>query len=696
MIVLIVAGAIPREIGNLQNLEVLNVCTNNLTGPIPFEIFNISTIREIAMPFNKLTGHLPSNLGFFLPKLQHLYLASNKLSGTIPSSISNASQLTKLDLSSNSFSGLIPKSLGNLWLLEWLNLAGNNLTIDSSTPELNIFSSLSNLKYLWALDLSNNLLNDILPSSIGNLSTSLQYLRINNCNIKGIIPIDIGNLSNLIALFLKTNELVGPIPTIVGRLHKLQVLALSNNRLEGPIPYELCHLESLYKIFFDGNEISGSIPACLNNLTLLRYLYLDSNHLTSVIPLSLWSLKDILEVNLSSNSLRGPLSLEIGNMKVLRQLELSRNQLSGHIPTTIGSLKDLTNLSLANNRLEGSIPKSFGELVSLEFLDLSSNNLSGEIPKFLEAVLQLKYLNLSFNRLQGEIPVAGPFMSFTAASFMSNDGLCGAPRLHVPPCKASDPRPKRTAAAHILKYVLPTIGLTMLMVTLVLWWTRRSKRNMKIPVEENPLPLSALRRIAQQELLQATKGFSASNLLGKGSFGTVYQGRLSDGMIVAIKVFDLVVEGAFKSFDTECGILRNIRHRNLLKIINTCSNMDFKAFVMEYMPKGNLEKWLYSQDHCLSILQRLNIMINVASALEYLHYGYSIPIVHCDLKPNNILLDEDLVAHVADFGIAKLLGDGDSMMQTMTLATIGYMAPGDVFTLQLELESLKFYSCILE
>jgi LRR receptor-like serine/threonine-protein kinase FLS2 len=681
MIVHIMAGAIPREIGNLQNLEALTVDVNNLTGPIPFEIFNISTIREISMPLNELIGHLPSNVGFFLPNLQHLYLDGNKLSGTIPSSISNASQLTKLDLSSNSFSGLIPKSLGNLWLLERLNLAGNNLTIDSSTPEFNIFSSLSNLAYLRALDLSNNLLNDILPSSIGNLSTSLQGLYISNCNIKGIIPIDIGNLSNLMILSLGINEFVGPIPTTVGRLHKLQALNLYDNKLEGPIPYELCHLESLYKMSFDGNEISGPIPACLNNLTLLRYLYLDSNQLTSVIPLSLWSLTYILEVGLSSNSLSGPLSLEIGNMKVLRVLKLSRNQLSGHIPTTIGSLKDLANLSLADNRLEGSIPESFGELVSLEFLDLSSNNLSGEIPKSLEAVLQLKYLNLSFNRLQGEIPVVGPFVNFSAASFMSNDGLCGAPRLHVPPCKASDPRPKRTTAAHIVKYVLPTIGLTMLIVTLVLVWTRHRKRNMKIPVEENPLPLATRRRISQQKLLQATEGFSVSNLLGKGSFGSVYQGRLSNGMIVAIKVFDLVVEGAFKSFDIECEVLRNIRHRNLLKIIRTYSNMDFKAFVMEYMPNGNLEKWLYSQDRCLSILQRLNIMINVASALEYLHYGYSIPIVHCNLKPNNILLDEDLVAHVADFGIAKLLGDGDSMMQTMTLATIGYMAPGDVFTL---------------
>jgi LRR receptor-like serine/threonine-protein kinase FLS2 len=670
MIVHIVPGAIPREIGNLQNLELFNIGGNNLTGPIPFEIFNISTIREIAMSFNNLLGHLPSNVGSFLPNLQHLLLGGNKLSGTIPSSISNASKLIDLDLSANSFSGLIPKSLGNLRLLERLNLERNNLTIDSSTTELNIFSSLSNLAHLSILVLSNNPLKDILPNSIGNLSSSLQKLYIESCNINGIIPRDIGNLSNLVTLALGNNELVGPIPTTVGRLHKLQALGLVNNRLEGPIPYELCHLESLYEMIFGGNELSGPIPACLNNLTSLRHIHLESNQLTSMIPLSLWSLTYILEVFLSSNSLSGPLPLEIGNMKVLRVLELSRNQLSGHIPETIGSLKDLANLSLANNQLEGPIPESFGKLVSLEFLDLSNNKLSGEIPKSLESNSQLKFLNVSFNRLQGKIPIGGPFVHFSAASFMSNDGLCGPPLLNV--------QCKKTAAGHILKYVLPTIVLTMLVVALVLIWSRQQKRNMRISVEENSLPLATWRRTSQQELIQATEGFNASNLLGKGSFGSVYLGTLSDGMIVAIKVFNLVVEGAFKSFDTECAVLSNIRHRNLVKIISTCSNIEFKAFVLEYMPNGTLENWLYSQDRCLSILQRLNIMIDVASALEYLHYGYPTPIVHCDLKPSNILIDEDMVAHVADFGIAKLLGDGDSMMRTMTLATIGYMAPGDV------------------
>ncbi|PRQ32049.1 putative protein kinase RLK-Pelle-LRR-XII-1 family [Rosa chinensis] len=151
--------------------------------------------------------------------------------------------------------------------------------------------------------------------------------------------------------------------------------------------------------------------------------------------------------------------------------------------------------------------------------------------------------------------------------------------------------------------------------------------------------------------------------------------QMSDGMEVAIKVFNLQLEGAFASFDTECEILSNIRHRNLIKVISCCSQIDFKALVLNYMPNGSLDKWSYFQNFSLNILQRLNILIDVALALEYLHHGYETPIVHCDLKPSNILLDDDMGAHVADFGIAKRLGGGDSMTRTMTLATIGYMAP---------------------
>ncbi|KAL2550013.1 putative LRR receptor-like serine/threonine-protein kinase [Forsythia ovata] len=159
------------------------------------------------------------------------------------------------------------------------------------------------------------------------------------------------------------------------------------------------------------------------------------------------------------------------------------------------------------------------------------------------------------------------------------------------------------------------------------------------------------------------------------SFGSVYRGTLNDGRDVAVKVFDLQHQNAFKSFDVECEVLCNLRHRNLCKVISTCSNQDFKALVLEYMSNGSLEKLLYSDDCLLDILQRIHIMIDVASALEYMHYGYSTYIVHCDLKPSNVLLDEDMVAHLSDFGIAKLLGEGESNAHTTSIGTLGYIAP---------------------
>ncbi|KAG6642330.1 hypothetical protein CIPAW_09G135200 [Carya illinoinensis] len=673
-------GRVPPAIGNLTMLMTLYLAENNFTaslisrctynlnigvnhfsGPIPFEIFNISTLQIIGMPLNNLSGPLPSNLGLFLPELQVLLLGANELNGTIPSSISNASQLTHLAL--NSFSGFIPNTIGNLGLLRLLNLEINNLTI--SSPKMNsLFSSLSNCIYLETLSFTKNPLNAILPNSIGNLSTSLQIIFLGGCNIKGSIFQDIDNLSSLTSLDLGNNELVGLlIPTAWEKLGMLQ----------GPIPSNLCHLKSLFHLDLGGNELVGQIPGCINNLTLLRYLYLGLNKLTSTIPLSLWSLTDLLVADLSSNSLSGPLSLELGNMKVLIELDLSNNRLSGDIPMTIGSLKNLYFLSFARNQLEGPIPKSFGDLVNLEQLDVSGNNLSGEIPKSLEALIYLKYLNVLFNRLRGEIPTRGPFLNFSAASFMSNDALSGAPQLQVLPRKRDTSRSRRSKIRHILTFLLPAIGLTLILVASLILISKKCQKKSTGLVDLSPL--APWRRVSHYELLRATEWFNPSKLIGEGSFGSVYKATFLDGKDFAIKVLNLQIEGAFHSFDVECEVLSNIRHRNLVKIITACSNINFKAIVLEYMPNGNLETWLYSGDRFLSMLQRLNIMIDVATALEYLHFGYPKTIVHCDLKPNNILLDEEMVAHVADFGIAKLLGDEDLIKRTMTLATIGYMAP---------------------
>ncbi|XP_070674447.1 probable LRR receptor-like serine/threonine-protein kinase At3g47570 [Malus domestica] len=666
-------GTIPDEIGDLPQLEVLRLSVNNLNGVIPSKLFNNSMIRVIRLGLNQLLGGLPANIGLNVPNLELFSVTTNNLAaGPLPN-FSNASKLRVLDMDTNSFTGFLPITLCSLKNLELLFLFWNHLTIDAST-----LSCLFNLRNLTKLDLGGNPLNITIPTFRGNLSTPLTYFDLSISNIRGNIPVDIANLSSLIELHLEINQLSGAIPTSIQRLKNLQGLFLHDNELQGHIPYELCQLNNLAELGLGRNRLSGSIPSCLGTLAVdLRNLLLESNLLTSKIPSSLWELKYILHLNLSSNSLVGPLSEDIEKLKDVVDIDLSNNHFSGNIPGSIGGLQNMIKLSLANNYLQGPIPTSFKTLLSLEFLDLSKNNLSGVIPKSLEALLYLKHLNLSFNKLQGEIPTGGPFGNFSADSFVSNGALCGASRLHVPLCKY---RTKVKPNWRKAKYIISGVILVILLAAAALILILCKKRNVEVVRETASLHQVLWRRVSRLELVRATNGFHESNLLGMGGFGSIYRGTLSDGIDIAVKVFNLQLERAFKSFDKECEMLSNIRHRNLIKIMSCCDELDFKALILQLMPNGSLEKWLYSPNRSMNILQRLDIMKDVAMALEYLHHGYSIPIVHCDVKPSNILLDDDMVAHVADFGIARLVGGGDSMTETMTLATVGYMAPGDVFS----------------
>ncbi|KAH9769866.1 protein kinase domain-containing protein [Citrus sinensis] len=675
------AGEIPKEIGNLHILQYLVLGPNNLSGSIPPTIFNISTITLINLFGNQLIGHLASTLGQSLPNLRVLILAQNKLIGTIPNSINNASKLQILELSNNSFHGHIPNIFGNLRDLRKLHLKSNSLTTESSSSaKWSFLSSLTSCRNLTALNFGSNPLRGTLPPLIGNFSSSLQYFYAFECQLKGNIPQEIGNLQGLILLSLYSNDLSGTIPTTMGRLQQLQGIGLADNHLQGSIPNDLCQLKRLNLLLLQGNKLSGSIPTCLASLTSLRELRLNSNKLTSSIPSALWTLEYILSVNLSSNYLTGSLTSDIQNMKVLIDLDLSRNQLSGDIPKTIAGLKDLTNLSLAGNQFQGPIPESFGSLISLESLDLSSNNLSGGIPKSLVALSHLKQFNVSHNRLEGEIPTEGPFRNFSAQSFHWNYALCGPQRLQVPPCKEDKNKGFKKVALLVLKYIFPPMICIVLIALVFIFFLRRRNRSTKGTDDEELLSLATWRRTSYLDLERATDAFNECNLLGSGGFGLIYKGILSDGTNVAIKIFNLQLEQASRSFDSECEVLRNVRHRNLIKILSSCCNTDFKALVLEFMPNGSLDKWLYSHNYFLDIPDRLNIMIDVALALEYLHHGHSTPVVHCDLKPSNILLDENMVAQVSDFGISKLLGEGDdSVIQTMTIATIGYMAPGNMF-----------------
>ncbi|PIN24399.1 Serine/threonine protein kinase [Handroanthus impetiginosus] len=612
-------------------------------------------------------------MGQKLPSLREIFLAQNYLTGPIPDSISNASSLTILDLALNKLLGRIPNSLGELKFLDLLNLGANGFTSESS--EMSFLTSLTNCRRLRCIWIDNNSLSGYLPDSIGNFSSSLEKLDLSNSRIKGRIPKAIGNITNLAFLYMDNNEFTGFVPFTIEGLKNLQLLRLGGNKLSGPIPDGICHLPNLGELTLSKNKLYGPLPACLGNVTSLRYLNLDSNGLNSSISPTIGRLKDLLEFNLFSNFLSGPLPLEIGNLIAVTSMDLSMNELSGSIPSTIDGLNNLINLSLAQNRIQGHIPDSVSKMLSLERLDLSHNKFRESIPKSMEALQYLHYLNVSFNKLTGEIPNGGPFAHFNYQSFISNNALCGPPRLHVPPCPSQHHHKSRQKAVLRASLISSAVVSTIVALIISFFLIKRQRKN-KVPSDQmDSFPAVTPERIRYHDLQGATNGFSEANLLGVGSFGSVYKGTFADGRVVAVKVFNLQIEGAFKSFDTECEILRSLRHRNLAKVISSCSNIDFRALLLEYMPNGSLENWLYSRDRQLNLSQRLSIMIDLASAIEYLHHGYATPVVHCDVKPSNVLLDDAMVAHVSDFGIAKLVNAEENVALTRTLATFGYMAP---------------------
>jgi serine/threonine protein kinase len=249
------------------------------------------------------------------------------------------------------------------------------------------------------------------------------------------------------------------------------------------------------------------------------------------------------------------------------------------------------------------------------------------------------------------------------------------------------------------------MSLSIVLSVVLLWRGKQKRKSLSLPSVNNQFP-----KVSYNDLARATDGFSTSKLIGKGRYSSVYQGELfPDRIVVAVKVFSLDTRGAQKSFIAECNALRNVRHRNLVPILTACSSIDsrgndFKALVYKFMQRGDLHALLYltrgdantSTPSCITLAQRLNIVTDVADALEYLHHNNQGTIVHCDLKPSNILLDDNMTAHIGDFGLARFKvgsgtpysGDSVSTSSVAIKGTIGYIAPGNSY-----LHTTQLVSC---
>ncbi|KAJ6394764.1 hypothetical protein OIU77_023876 [Salix suchowensis] len=280
----------------------------------------------------------------------------------------------------------------------------------------------------------------------------------------------------------------------------------------------------------------------------------------------------VTRVDLGNANLSGQLVTQLGVLTNLQYLELYSNNITGTIPDELGNLTNLVSLDLYLNNLSGPIPRTLGKLQKLRFLRLNNNTLSGTIPVNLTTVNTLQVLDLSNNNLTGDIPVNGSFSLFTPISF-ANNGFNSPPPSPPPPLSppSGGPSNGNSATGAIAGGVAAGAALLFAAPAMVLaYWRKRKPQDhfFDVPAEEDPeVHLGQLKRFSLRELQVATDNFSHKNILGRGGFGKVYKGRLTDGSLVAVKrLKEERTQGGELQFQTEVEMISMAVHRNLLRL----------------------------------------------------------------------------------------------------------------------------------
>ncbi|XP_044959357.1 putative leucine-rich repeat receptor-like serine/threonine-protein kinase At2g24130 [Hordeum vulgare subsp. vulgare] len=622
-------GAVPWELGKLSRLKQLSLSGNQLEGSIPVELALMRSLAYLNLGRNNLSGNIPSTIFCNLSALHYVEMSSNSLNGKIPIRADcSLPKLTSLVLWSNNLHGGIPPALSNSTNLRWLLLQSNYL--DGELPSNDMFSGMRSLKYLHlsfnSLSAANSRNNTGLEPFFASLTncTGLKELGVAGNDIADRIPSVVGRLPpGLMQLHLEFNRIFGPIPANIFNLTNLNLLNLSHNLLDGSIPQGIASMRQLEQLHLSNNLLSGDIPPYLGTIPRLGFIDFSQNQLTGAIPPSIMQCVTLQNLDLSHNKLQGKIPDSLSRMSGLLYLNLAGNLLSGAIPMTIGEVVKLEMLNLSSNHLSGTIPPQLSTCIELVYLDVSCNGLTGPLPLSLEKAVSLRHVNFSYNDFSGEVPSGGVFAGFRADAFLGNAGLCARTKSMTPPLARCN-----GAASH--------------------------------------------RRVVLLVVVTATSFMLA---------------------IIGLTVLDANTGGGevCRSFKRECDVLRQTRHRNLVRVVTTCSQPDFHAIVLPLMANGSLESHLYPRvggpGRGMDLAWLVSIAGDIAEGLTYLHHYAPVRVVHCDLKPSNVLLDDDMTAVVADFGIARMVKDiGDDDNNTgsadpcnstagLLQGSVGYIAP---------------------
>ncbi|TKY66812.1 Receptor protein kinase HSL1 [Spatholobus suberectus] len=672
---------VPSQLGNLTNLETLFLAQCNLVGPIPDAFGNLARLTNLDLSQNSLTGFVPQWFTC-LKRVTQIELYKNSLSGELPRGMSNMTSLKLFDASTNELTGTIPAELCELPLAS-LNLYENKL--EGFLPGV-----IARSPNLYELKLFRNKLNGTLPSDLGS-NSPLNHIDVSFNSFSGEIPANICRRGEFEELILIYNSFSGEIPASLGNCKSLKRVRLRNNNLSGTVPEGFWGLPHLHLLELLDNSLSGHISKAISGAYNLSNLLLSNNRFSGSIPEEIGLLENLVEFAASNNNLSGSVPGSMGKLSQLVNLDVSYNQLSGELFGGIGELGKVSYLNLSHNRFDGNVPSELGSLPVLNYLDLSWNNFSGEIPVQLQN-LKLSELNLSYNQLSGDIPPLYANDKYKM-SFIGNPGLC----VHLPGlCDCSG----KSKSIRRFVWILCSIFVLAGVVFGVAWFYLRYRKVKKLKKGLSALRWKSFHKLGFSEF-EVAKLLSEDNVIGSGASGKVYKVVLSNGEVVAVKKLcgapmnvDESVGSGKDEFDVEVETLGRIRHKNIVRLWCCCHSEDRRLLVYEYMPNGSLADMLKgSKRSLLDWPTRHKIAVDAAEGLSYLHHDCVPPIVHRDVKSNNILVDGEFVAKVADFGVAKMvtrISQGTEPMSGIA-GSYGYIAPEYAYTLRVN-EKCDIYS----
>ncbi|XP_020870002.1 probable leucine-rich repeat receptor-like protein kinase At5g49770 isoform X2 [Arabidopsis lyrata subsp. lyrata] len=701
------SGPLPANIGNLKKLIVLSLMGCDFNGEIPDSIGNLEQLTRLSLNLNKFTGTIPPSMGR-LSKLYWFDIADNQIEGKLP--VSDGASLSGLDMllqtghfhfSNNKLSGEIPEKLfsSDMTLLHVL-FDGNQFT--GRIPE-----SLGLVKNLTVLRLDRNRLTGDIPSSLNNL-TNLQELHLSDNKFTGSLP-NLTSLTSLYTLDVSNNPLaLSPVPSWIPFLNSLSTLRMEDIQLDGPVPTSLFSPLQLQTVSLKHNLINTTLDLGTNYSTQLDFVDLRDNFITGYKSAA----NNHVEVMLADNQVcQDPANQHSEYCSAVQASstfstipkDCGHHCSKGREPnqgchcvyplTGVFTLRSPSFSGFSNN----STFIQFGESLTAFFKNgkypvdsVAMSNIS-ENPTDYHLLIDLTIFPLGDDRFN-QTGMDSINSVFTIQAYKPPPRF--GPYIFV----ADQYKTFSVSMSVIIGTVVGVVVLLLLLAMAGIYALRQKRRAEKANDQINPFAkwdtskneidapqLMGTKAFTFEELSKCTNNFSDANDIGGGGYGQVYKGTLPSGQVIAIKRAQQgSMQGAFE-FKTEIELLSRVHHKNVVKLLGFCFDQKEQMLVYEYIPNGSLRDGLSGKNGIkLDWTRRLKIALGSGKGLAYLHELADPPIIHRDVKSNNILLDEDLTAKVADFGLSKLVGDPEKAhVTTQVKGTMGYLDPEYYMTNQL-------------